>query len=312
MPSARRIGTAVAVLLFAVSALFLSQLTAHKAATAQTAQIVVQVNDDIITNYDIEQRARILAFSAGRDLPNARALAREALIEDALKLQEAARFGIEISAADVAQAISTIASRNRRSAEELVSSMERAGIEPWAFEHQVRAELAWTQIIRGRYGDSLNPSELEIEAALSNAVSADDVYSLVQLVVLFPSESPSNAELDTVASQARELRTAMTSCDGARQMAESLGAPSGDLGRAPLGQMPEALGQRVAGLGVGEVTEPIPSNVGLHLVMVCDVERSGSADRERIIQRLRQEKADQISRGLLGDLRRSALITELQ
>ncbi len=309
MPSAFRSALAAFTLIAATS--IAGVLAQPPSAVAQTAEIVVTVNEDIITNVDVDQRARLLAFGAGRDVPNARSRAAEALIDDALKLQEAARLGVEVTADEVAQAIGQIARNNNITAEQLLGAMESAGIERWAFERQLRAELAWTKIIRGRYGDSLDPSEIEIEAALSNTASDEDVYALAQIVVRLEQNAPQSQVEETMA-RVQEVRTAMTSCETVLNMAQSLGPPSGDIGQTQVNQMPPPVREQVTTLDVGEITEPIRSNVGVHLIMVCGVDRAGAANRDRIVAALRQQKGERISASYVGELRRNALITQMQ
>lgn len=304
MLSARRFAHAAFAALIVFAAAPASQ------PRAQSAEIVAQVNEAIITNVDVEQRIRLLAFATGgREPQNARSAALDLLIDDALKLQEAKRLGVEITDDEVSEAIAQIARNNQLTEEQLYGAMGSAGVSRMVLREQVRAELAWTRIIRGRYGASLDPSEGEIEAAMGNSVSADDVYSMVQLVVSLP-QNASQSATQTAMQRVDALRAGMTDCDTAKQMAASAGPPSGDLGASPVNRMPPPVRDQVTGLGVGDITEPIRSNVGIHLIMICDIQRSGGgADRDRIVAQLRQQKGQRISDSYVADLRRNALIT---
>ncbi len=61
----------------------------------------------------------------------------------------------------------------------------------------------------------------------------------------------------------------------------------------------------VAGLDIGQPSQPVRVDGGIVVLMVCDRENSG-IDRELIRQNLVQERLNMLARRHLRDLRRSA------
>src|ERR1700759_38547 len=66
------------------------------AASALTESVIASVNDDVITNYDILQRMRLLVVTAGiqptrNDLPELQRYALSSLIDEHLEIQELRR-----------------------------------------------------------------------------------------------------------------------------------------------------------------------------------------------------------------------------
>src|SRR6202008_5011745 len=67
--------------------------------TPAHAQVVVMVNGEPITNYDIEQRSKLHAISTHKT-PDRKQVIDE-LIDEKVKIKEGKKFGIDPSASDV-------------------------------------------------------------------------------------------------------------------------------------------------------------------------------------------------------------------
>ena len=82
----------------------------------------------------------------------------------------------------------------------------------------------------------------------------------------------------------------------------------GDLGFSDGSAFPEKFEQALSKLRVGQVSEPILTDAGVHLVKLLDVERTSyniDSERERIVSTIRQERLDELlpeKLSLLGEL----------
>ena len=88
------------------------------------------------------------------------------------------------------------------------------------------------------------------------------------------------------------------------------GVIAGDLGEAEVNDLAPQFQEAAAKLKVGEVSDPIRTSAGLHLVAVC-ARRSASAaqaNKEQIEQRLYGQQLSMIARRYMRDLRNSATI----
>lgn len=110
---------------------------------------------------------------------------------------------------------------------------------------------------------------------------------------------------------AYRVSESVESCDQMREIA--LGSPlmvGGDIGTRRLTDLAEQFQQGLRGVPVGAATAPIPSQVGFHVIFVCD--RTGDdvnlPSREAIQDQLFQQQLSSIARRHLRDLRRDALI----
>ena len=86
------------------------------------AQVVVMVNGEPITNFDIEQRSKLLMLSTHKQ-PERKDVLSE-LIDEKVKMREGRKFGIDPSVGDVDQSYAGMAGRMRITPDALTKSLE--------------------------------------------------------------------------------------------------------------------------------------------------------------------------------------------
>ena len=88
------------------------------------------------------------------------------------------------------------------------------------------------------------------------------------------------------------------------------GVVAGDLGEAEVADLAPQFQEAANKLQVGEVSDPIRTGAGLHLIAVCGRRTAGGqmADKEQIERRLRGQQLSMIARRYMRDLRNSATI----
>ncbi len=88
------------------------------------------------------------------------------------------------------------------------------------------------------------------------------------------------------------------------------GVVAGDLGEAEAGDLAAPFREASENLKVGEISDPIRTSAGLHLVAVCGRRTAGGglADKEQIEARLYSQQLSMIARRYMRDLRNSATI----
>src|SRR2546430_1623820 len=131
---------------------------AHSPAVAQ--QVVVSVNGDPITALDIAQRTKLIQISAHRT-PTRQEVVDE-LIDEKLKLQVAKRYKLEITDKDVDGAFDNIATRAGTTPQQFAQSLGAQGISADAVKARIRADMGWSQIIRGKFQSNFQIRERDI------------------------------------------------------------------------------------------------------------------------------------------------------
>lgn len=127
--------------------------------------------------------------------------------------------------------------------------------------------------------------------ALAPGASADD-------------EAAARAKLAALKPQIKDCATLEATAGTAQ------GVVAGDLGEAEVADLAPQFREAAEKLNVGEISDPIRTSAGLHLVAVCGRRAAGGgiADKEQIERRLRGQQLSMIARRYMRDLRNSATI----
>jgi len=136
------------------------------------------------------------------------------------------------------------------------------------------------------------------------------VVSLKQAAISL-SQTASAGDLSAARDKLMSVRSAATGCnDFEAAAARQAGVVAGDLGEAEIADLAPEFRQAAETLQDGQISEPIRTKVGLHLVAVCGKHASGGAQvtRDQIENRLLGQQLAMISRRYMRDLRNSATI----
>lgn len=137
------------------------------------------------------------------------------------------------------------------------------------------------------------------------------LVSLKQAAIALP-QSASAADLDAARAKLLALKAQIKGCDDLESQAAKVpGMVSGDLGEAEIKDLAPAFRDAAETLAVGQVSDPIRTAAGLHILGICG-KRSGGDDeaqsREQIEGRLFSQQLSMIARRYMRDLRNSATI----
>jgi peptidyl-prolyl cis-trans isomerase SurA len=136
------------------------------------------------------------------------------------------------------------------------------------------------------------------------------LVSLKQAALRLASDAPP-AEVQAATAKLDALRPQLTSCAQFEAEAGKVdGVVAGDLGEADINDLTPSFRDAISGLQIGQVSAPVRTNAGLHLVALCG-KRSGGPNaptRDDIENRLAEQELVMISRRELRNLRNSASI----
>jgi len=110
---------------------------------ARAQNIVVMVNGDPITDYDIEQRSKLDQLTTQKT-PARQDVINE-LIDDKVKMKEGKKYGVDPGVSDINQSYEGMAQRMRISPEQLTKSLEVKGVRPETLKGRMKAEMVWDQ-----------------------------------------------------------------------------------------------------------------------------------------------------------------------
>lgn len=279
-------------------------------AAAQRAAAIV--NGEPITELDIAQRRRLIELASRKAASHQQAL--DELINEKLKLQTASRYKLDITDAEINAAFANMARRARYSPEQFVRALTAAGLKVDAFRTRIKADMAWQQIVRGKFRGSLHVRERDIASILETRNKDDEAsgyeYTLRPILLLVPSTA-SDAARAARRREAEGLRNQFQNCQQGLRLAralrdvairDSIVRTSADF----TAQLRELLDRTP----VGRLTPPELTQQGIELYAVCAKEKTVGAmpGRREVQEELMQKRFEAQAERYLQELRRSAMI----
>jgi peptidyl-prolyl cis-trans isomerase SurA len=136
------------------------------------------------------------------------------------------------------------------------------------------------------------------------------MVTLKQAAIALPADAPPQ-QVEAAKRKLAALKLQITSCDDFQAKATKVdGVVADDLGEAETDALRPEFRDAVNGLQPGDISNPIRTNVGLHLIAVCGKRRGGITvpTREQVESHLEDEQLSLIARRYLRDLHSSATI----
>ena len=136
------------------------------------------------------------------------------------------------------------------------------------------------------------------------------LVSLKQLAIALPAGA-TPADLEAAKVKLTAARGQIKGCEGLEAAAaKTPGVVGGDLGEAEITDLSPEFKDAAASLQPGQLSQPIRTGVGLHVLAICGKRSAGAApiDRDQIETRLTGQQLSMISRRYMRDLRNSATI----
>ncbi|MGV8939768.1 MAG: SurA N-terminal domain-containing protein [Allorhizobium sp.] len=220
-------------------ALAISTLAAPVLAPAFAAsEVAVVVNKSAITTGDVAKRLAFLRLQHRKGDLNK--MAREDMIEEALKRQEIARAGMSVSNEDVDKAFERFAASNKLSTPQLTSVLSQAGVTADHFKAYIAVQMSWPRLVNARFGQrgKLSNQELVTRLNQNKQKPITTEYFLKQVVFVIPA-SKRNAITGKRKSEAEASRSKFPGCDGAMEFARNyMDVSIRDLGRVLEPELP--------------------------------------------------------------------------
>lgn len=234
----------------------------------------IEVNGNVITNYELEQRMEFLRLlRAPGDIPEQ---ARTDLIEDRLKQQVIAEAGIRPTEEQIAQGMAEFAQRASLSTEEFIAALEQAGVSGETFRDFIVNGVTWRDYVRARFAGRARPTEAEIDRALGSDGSGGGVRVLLSEIII-PTTPQTVDQVQAEAERISQIGSIDAFSNEARQFSAASTRDTG--GRMPwiaLSNLPPAIQPVVLELAPGEVTAPIPLPNAVALFQMRSIQETGA------------------------------------
>ncbi len=282
-------------------------------------RIVAVVNDDVIIASELDtanqQRLGLAGRASDRQV-------LEQLINEKLMMQQISEAQVDISEQELQGAIQDIIRNNRVTMAELEAAVRAQGMSMAEYREDLKTQLIRLKLINIKVRSRVVIPEAEIKSEYERRTRNEPKEELltIQHIFLRWGESPNANERQRVLAAAEAARKRVLNGERfakvAKEISEGPTASSGgDLGELTRQQMLPALAKGTEGLAAGELSQPIETPNGVHVVFVKSVrEKAGKTFeqmRNLIYSQLYEREVEAQMKVWLEELRKQAAVTIL-
>ena len=272
----------------ALSAMVLSISLAATAQIQLLDKVIAIVDDDVVLQSELDLRMTAVygqIQQSGTQPPPQEILLQQVLdrlISERLQLNIAYSAGVRIGDEELNLALARIAAGNKITMEQYVEQIHAQGQTIANVREEIRNEMTLMRVQQGKVMRRIRISEQELDNFLNSEegrfLTSPDV-NVGQILLTVPS-SLSSAETDQVLDRANDLRVQAVAGTDFRQLAIANSADQsalqgGDLGWRKMAQLPGVFIEAVEKMSPGEVSQPIRSGAGYHLLKLYETRGGG-------------------------------------
>jgi peptidyl-prolyl cis-trans isomerase SurA len=278
----------------------------------QAQTVACMVNGEPITSLDIEQRTKLNFLTTRKQMPRQEVI--DELISDKVKIKEAKRYGVDPTGSDLDQAYAGMSQRMRITPEQLTKSLESQGVRAETMKARLKAEMVWGSLVRGRYKESLQVGEKDVDAAAQQSGESTQVdafeYRLQPIVLIVPRGS-APAAIEQRRKEAESLRERVQTCDQANSYFKSMqNAAIRDAITKTSADIPGPLRELLDKTPVGRLTPPEITKQGVEMVALCERKptKVDTPKKREIREKMYAQKYEAKQKAYLNDIRKAAMI----
>jgi peptidyl-prolyl cis-trans isomerase SurA len=247
-------------------------------------RIAAIVNDGVVLMSELDQQVAIISErlrAQNLELPPLNVLRRqvlERLVLQEIQMQRAERLGIRVSDEQLNQALEDVARRNGLTLSQLPSALAAQGIDYAAYRVAMRVEITLTLLRQRDVLQRISVSPREIDQFLERQAktpSESSEYNISHILIAVP-QGATPEQLEEAEKRAEEVyRRAKEGEDFARLAVaysnSQTALEGGSLGWRKGPELPTFLADIVVRLKPGEVSEPLRTPTGFHIVKLNEV-----------------------------------------
>lgn len=259
-------------------------LLASNVWAAPLDRIIAVVNDEVILEselMDMEQTVRQQLRQRQAAVPPGDILRKqvlERLIMQRLQLQRAEQIGVRVGDDALNAALRQIADNNNMTLRQFRDVLEEDGYDFSDFRETIREEMIISRLRKAQVEDRVVVSDREVDNFLATqTVQAGDSeveYQLQHILISLP-EAASPEEVQQAQEKLRKVQALLDEGGDFGQIAAGYSdgqnaLEGGELGWRKQGELPSLFADIVPDMAVGEISEPLRSGSGFHLVRLKD------------------------------------------
>jgi peptidyl-prolyl cis-trans isomerase SurA len=260
-------------------------------------RVAAVVNDGVVLRSELEEQMSLVSErlkAQGLEMPPVDVLRQqvlERLILQELQIQRAQRAGIRVNDENLNQALAEVAQRNNIGLAQLPAALAAQGIDYGAYRETVRREMTIQVLQQRDVIQRINVSPRELEQFLEKQKSRPselNEYNLSHILIAVPQEATPQ-QLEDATRRAEDVVSRARQGEDFARLAVAYSNSQTALEGGALGwrrgpEIPTVLADLVVGLKPGEVSAPLRTPSGYHIVRLNEVR---GADQQVVIEQTR-------------------------
>ena len=259
------------IILILITSLFGKEILAQ-----ETQAISVIVNDEVISRYDVNQRVRLILVTSGippteENLKRIETQSVKALINERIQLQEASKLEVPESQEEIQLMLDRIARGNQTTSEGIIENITSQGVKVDTLINQIKSELLWNKIVRGRFGSYINISDDEINIVYNRTIESINKiqFDISEIFIGFEDEREEKESKELADKLVEQLKNDIAFEPVAQQFSQ---APSsgqgGRIGWVSEGQLDQEIITGIENLLSSSISKPIKTVNGYYIIKV--------------------------------------------
>tara|TARA_B100001057_G_scaffold121956_1_gene120798 strand:- start:487 stop:1719 length:1233 start_codon:yes stop_codon:yes gene_type:complete len=236
--------------------------------------ISVIVNDEVISRYDVNQRVRLILVTSGipateENIKRIEEQAIKVLIDEKIQIQEAIKLEVPDSPDEINLMLDNIARGNQTTAEGILESITSQGVNSETLLNQIKSELLWNKIVRGRFGSYINISDEEVNIIYDRTIQNinNSQYDISEIFIGFEDESEEKEAKELTEKLSEQLKNEIAFEPVAQQFSQAPSSGQGGfIGWVSEGQLDPNIISNIKNLEIGSVSSPIKTVNGYYII----------------------------------------------
>jgi peptidyl-prolyl cis-trans isomerase SurA len=240
----------------------------------------IQVDEMIITQYEIDQRA--LFFELLKFPGNHKKEAEKSLIDDRLKFRAAQKSNVEVNPAALIFELEMFAKRANLTIDQFSKRLKKEGVDRITWENYMQIPILWFETINRKFSSKISSSMLRRN--IENQSGSISEIQVLLTEIIIPVQIGFEDEANQKIEDLRKIRSLKKFSEAA--FSNSV-APTREVGGKikwqNLSNLPSVVRPLIAGLSIGEVTEPLPIAGGLAIFQLRDLREGSRKSRSKFV-----------------------------
>jgi peptidyl-prolyl cis-trans isomerase SurA len=253
-------------------------------------RVVAIVNEGVVLDSDLETQVEVVSERLREqklELPPQNVLRQqvlERLVVQEIELQRATHAGVKVTDEMLNGALQDVAKRNNMTLSQLPTALAQQGVDYPSYRDDIRKEITITLLRQRDVLQHISVTPREIDQFLEKQArtpSERSEYNVSHILIAVGQEA-SLAQLDAAAKRAQEVHDRAKGGEDFAKLAlaysnSQTALEGGALGWRKGSELPTFLADTIAKLKPGEVSEPLRTPTGYHIIRLNEV-RGGTVD----------------------------------